>query len=117
MNIFFEIPIEVKSEANQRGHWRKSHSRKKNQRLWARITTSSYTKGMALSEKLMITLTRKKGPGQRDFDSDNLAISFKAIRDGIADSLGVDDGSKNIEWVYRQEKGPSHGIIVNIKDN
>ena len=36
-------------------------------------------------------------------DSDNLSASFKAVRDAIAEFLGLDDASDRLHWVYRQE--------------
>ena len=39
-------------------------------------------------------------------DDDNLASGFKSTRDGVADWLGIDDGSKRLTWVYKQVKGP-----------
>lgn len=50
---------------------------------------------------------------QKRLDDDNLAGGFKALRDAIASSLGVDDGDERIEWIYRQQVGPKpHGTIV-----
>ena len=40
-----------------------------------------------------------------DLDTDNLAGGFKAVRDGIADWLGINDGDKAITWNYTQERG------------
>lgn len=49
-------------------------------------------------------------------DDDNLAISAKALRDGIAEALGVDDGDKNlITWEYDQKLGKAYGVEVEIK--
>jgi hypothetical protein len=41
----------------------------------------------------------------RMLDSDNLASGFKAARDGIADAMGIDDGSPRIDWQVAQERG------------
>lgn len=54
-------------------------------------------------EKLVITLTRI-GPGTLDSE-DNLAAGFKAVRDGIADALGVNDRHPRLRWFYGQERG------------
>lgn len=52
---------------------------------------------------------------QKRLDDDNLAGGFKALRDAIADSLGIDDGDERIEWIYRQQVGPKpHGTIVMV---
>ena len=50
----------------------------------------------------VITITRV---APRALDSDNLAISAKSVRDGIADWLGVDDGDKRLTWRYEQRRG------------
>ena len=52
---------------------------------------------------------------QKRLDDDNLAGGFKALRDAIAESLGIDDGDERIEWIYRQQIGPKpHGTSVMI---
>ena len=35
-------------------------------------------------------------------DSDNLSASFKAVRDAVAEHLGIDDASERLHWVYKQ---------------
>jgi hypothetical protein len=37
-------------------------------------------------------------------DDDNLQGAAKAIRDGIADKLGINDNDKRVQWRYAQEK-------------
>jgi len=37
-------------------------------------------------------------------DDDNLAGAFKAIRDGVADAFGYNDGSEGISWLYDQAR-------------
>jgi hypothetical protein len=54
-------------------------------------------------DRLVITLTRI-GPGTLDSE-DNLAGGFKAVRDGIADALGVNDRHPRLRWFYGQERG------------
>jgi len=58
-----------------------------------------------------VTLTRI---APQELDDDNLARSFKAIRDGIADAVGVDDRSKRFRWKYDQEKGGPKKYSVRI---
>jgi hypothetical protein len=54
------------------------------------------------------------GPRSLDED-DNLNISAKHIRDGIADALGVNDGDKTkISFSYAQEKSQQYGVRVEI---
>lgn len=44
----------------------------------------------------------------RALDDDNLAYSFKAVRDGVADGLGVRDNDPRVTWRYAQAK-PAKG--------
>ena len=52
---------------------------------------------------VVVTLVRV---GSKALDDDNLAYAFKAIRDGVADALGVKDHDPRVSWAYAQEKGP-----------
>jgi hypothetical protein len=55
--------------------------------------------------RLVVTLTRVFVGHGRSLDDDNLRATFKHVRDGIADWLGVDDSaSSNIEWLYEQRR-------------
>ncbi len=49
-------------------------------------------------------------------DTDGLAASFKAIRDGIADDIGMDDGSNFYEWIYTQEIGKEYAVRITIEE-
>lgn len=48
-------------------------------------------------------------------DSDNLAISQKGVRDGVADWLGVDDGHPDIEWRYEQRTGGAKVYAIEVE--
>ena len=41
--------------------------------------------------------------------------SFKAVRDGVADWLGVDDGSSLVDWQYCQRSGGPKVYKVEIE--
>lgn len=61
---------------------------------------------------LAVVLTRV---GARPLDNDNLATSCKAVRDGIADALGVDDGDEEAcTWDYKQRKGKPKEYAVEV---
>lgn len=108
MKIF--LPIRTVSEANRRGHWRRHADRIREQR-WL---TKTYLHGLALPKlPAEITLTRIT-PHARGFDSDNVASSLKAVRDGVADAYGVDDGSPLYTWKYWQERGKDYGVRIEI---
>lgn len=50
-----------------------------------------------------VTLTRI---APRELDDDNLAYAFKAVRDGVADALGLkNDRDPRVSWSYSQERG------------
>lgn len=102
----FELPIEIVSEANQREHWAVKSRRVKRHRSIVKAELGFIDpEASAGNDRYRITLTRMKGKRQRDFDGDNLQSGFKAIRDGVAQALGIDDGSDRLQWVYKQEKG------------
>ena len=64
------------------------------------------------SGTVAITLTRI---APRVLDTDNLASAMKAVRDGVADALGVDDGSSRLTWRYAQEKGKTREYAVRVE--
>ena len=105
-------PIRTQSEANLREHWAPKAKRAKIQRA---------TVGMLVQQKPMlrrhpgmfeVTLTRI---APRKLDTDNLARSMKAIRDGVADALHLDDGDVRFDWKYTQEKGEPKKYAVKIQ--
>ena len=58
-----------------------------------------------------VRLTRQ---APRQLDTDNLSSSFKAMRDGVADALGIDDGSGLISWCYDQQKRKQYGVLIAV---
>lgn len=117
MKATFEMPIEVISEMNWRGHWAIRSRRFKHQKG---LSYAYCLKYLGYPKKrggnYQITLTRIKGKRQRDFDGDNLQSSFKAVRDGIAQYLGIDDGDGRLVWLYGQEKGKRADVRVEIEE-
>jgi len=96
------LPVRIVSEANVREHWRKVAQRKQSHRRTALLMLRA-TPCPCSDEQITITLTRI---APRTLDDDNLASGFKAVRDGVADWLGIDDGSTRLSWRYAQRKGP-----------
>jgi hypothetical protein len=105
------LPIPTVSEANTRGGWQGRARRAKNQRGLARLLCQNGL-GKAPRPPLTITLTRCAA---RRLDSDNLAGACKAIRDGIADWLGADDGSPLLTWAYDQRAEPGGRLGVEVR--
>ena len=100
-DIKFEIylPIATVSEANQRQHWAEKARRAKSQRQQAYYLTGALK---ALLLPATISLTRIS---PRALDDDNLRGALKAVRDGIADRLGINDRDPRVKWEYGQERG------------
>lgn len=105
------LPVRTCSEANQRGHWGKRARRAKKQREAARFLVRAARVALPKSGAVVITLTRF---APRALDTDNLASGLKAVRDGVADALRVDDGSSRIEWRYAQQKGKPGEYAVRV---
>ena len=110
------LPIKTVSEANLREHWGKRARRAKKQREAARTCLRarlSCDRVALVDGRLTVSLTRI---APRALDSDNLAGSFKAVRDGVADALGIDDGSPLIDWQYFQRKGQpkQYAVLIEI---
>lgn len=64
---------------------------------------------------VVVTLTRV---APRALDDDNLAYSFKAIRDGVADGLGVRDNDPRVSWRYEQRKsakGVAPAVLITVE--
>ena len=96
--------LHVPSVANRREHWAAKARRAREHRATAKAMTADAMNRQSVSGKrIVVTITRMG----RTLDSDNLASACKAIRDGIADALGIDDGDARIEWRYAQGKAPA----------
>lgn len=53
----------------------------------------------------------------RAFDTDNLGVALKSVRDQVAEELGRDDSPKaGITWLYaqRKRKPKEHAVIIEI---
>jgi hypothetical protein len=104
------LPIKIISEANMRQHWRKAAARKKQHRAIARSVLQQYARPMH-GGAVRINLTRV---APRKLDDDNLQSGFKALRDGVADWLGIDDGSSRLSWIYGQRKGNPGQYLADV---
>lgn len=107
-----ELRLKTVNPLNKREHWATRAKRAKNERyvtgMWLKVR-SAFTPFPALPAT--VTLTRL---APRVMDSDGLAASFKAVRDGVQDAYGVDDGSDLFRWEYRQEKSKTYAVRIDI---
>jgi hypothetical protein len=108
--IEVEIDMKVVSMANMRMHWAVKAKLVKSQRQKAFNALASVAAPPA--PPCTIVLTRV---APRALDGDNLQSGFKAVRDGVADWLGIDDGSQLVEWQYRQRPGTVKTYKVEIE--
>lgn len=97
--MIIELPLRIESVANKREHWAAKAKRTKahRQTAWALMAQKRRPKLPCI-----VTLTRI---APRQLDDDNLRSAFKAVRDGIADRLGVNDRDQRVVWIYAQERG------------
>ena len=114
------LPVRTWSELNLRTHWRQRARRVAGQREAALLLVRAGLRGSSLragvrsrDQALRIRLTRI---APRGLDSDNLAGALKAVRDGVADALGMDDGDARLTWLYAQRRGRpgEYAVLVEI---
>ena len=66
-------------------------------------------------EGLLVRITRIAKKACDHGDGTNTAC--KHVRDGLADSLGIDDGCRSVEWTYAEravEKGCVPGALIEV---
>lgn len=110
--IILTLPVRTVSESNRREHWAAKARRVKNQRT----IIAYYGKLIrdCLDMPKVIHLTRI---APRRLDTDNLAISFKAVRDEIAKQLGLpDDRDGCVTWLYNQRKGGKREYAIEVSN-
>ena len=69
------------------------------------------------SKPLHITLRRICADRRGWLDDDNLARSFKAVRDQVAENIGRDDGHETMRWKYDQRVGGKYEIEIEVADD
>lgn len=106
------IPIRTVSETNQREHWASRHRRRREQRQTVALVVGAHLRVVGLEVPCIVTLTRI---APRSLDGDNLQGALKAVRDGVADALGVDDSDPRISWGYAQRRGAKKQHAVHVR--
>lgn len=91
--------IKTVAGLNHREHWRARSSRVKRERSTACLAVLAQLGRDP--RPCTVTLTRLS---PATMDDDNLPGAAKAIRDGIADAIGVPDNDPAIRWQYAQER-------------
>lgn len=109
--VEFNLPCRVVSEANRRDHWSEICDRRNAQCENLRLAAILF--GISGWNQMIPCIVTWTHVG-RKMDSDNLARSFKGLRDGLAELLCIDDGDPRVEWRYSQRPGPP-GVEVRIE--
>lgn len=99
--IHLWLPLKTVSALNMREHWAIKARRTKHHRSMSKRKMKDYLReaGNVDFAGSVITLTRY---GKRKLDDDNLRGALKAVRDGIADAIGIDDGDASVRYEYAQ---------------
>lgn len=115
IEFFLNMKISGLNKSARFQHWGKQANVTKKQRTYSAVVSSNHivASGIETCKKYKIKLTRY---GKRILDDDNLSGGFKHVRDGIADALGVDDGSGDIKFEYFQEKSNEYKVKIEIEE-
>jgi hypothetical protein len=116
--IKFTVPVKTVNEQNfDRGNSRLAAIIRTKRRQTQRAAACACAQGALgrvwrVDPGTTITL-RRFSVGK--LDSDGLHTALKSVRDGVADALGVDDGSSTITWKYEQAKGKRGVYAVEVE--
>ena len=105
--IKVHFPIRADVTLNSRAHW--SHKARK-AREHKDIVGWMLKNRAPPTPPFVIRLIRV---GPRRMDQDNFVTSLKAVQDGVAAWIGIDDGK--LTWEYEQLSGP-YGVIMEIDE-
>ncbi len=117
MSFTVTLPIRVVNTSNRREHWATRAKRTKAHRdgvklalgaEWRRVGLRAFAKG---TYRVVVTLARI---APRFFDDDGVVTSLKAVRDGVADALGINDNDPRVSWQYAQKRGPARFYAVEV---
>lgn len=100
------LPLRVVSEANARGSWHGGASRAARQRSAVGLALQQHHRpALPVSVRLVRWAPRK-------LDGDNLQRALKAVRDAVAEWLGVDDGDARVSWHYAQGVARTYALGI-----
>lgn len=111
VRVVLTVPVATASEANAGGKRRDQIARKGAVKAAVRATLAL---GKPPPLPVVVRLTRV-GSGPRPLDGDNLQRALKAVRDVVAEWLGADDADPRIRWRYKQRRGWSPAVVVDVR--
>lgn len=112
MSVSVSLPIHTVSESNSRGHWSKRAKRARQQRSTVALVLRVHLRSSNIALPVSALLTRVAP--STGLDDDNLRAALKAVRDGVADALGLDDRDPSVTWLYSQRRGAPKQYAVEI---
>ena len=115
MKLTTTIDVTLISKANAREHRRVRDQRiiKERQATMAALPHTLFdgtTFAGAITHDRGARVTLSRPYHETPLDDDNIRAAFKAVRDAIADFLGVDDGEDRLHWIYQQTKAEHVGV-------
>lgn len=111
--MIVQVPIRTGRGLNNREHWRERVRRVRDERFAVGLILNTCKGQCPAGPGWVVTLTRCAPSG--GLDGDNLQGALKAVRDEVAEFLGVDDGSAVVVWTYDQRRAP-WGVEIGIKN-
>lgn len=109
----FYVPLRIYGEKNLAEHFHTKGKWTAAYREIARALTSSRFPSMPPAFPLTVTITRV-APRMLD-GGDNDARACSALRDGIADALGINDKDSRVSWRYEQQRGEPKQYAVRVE--
>lgn len=115
--IAFDLPIRLKSRANDHtsNHWGKRSKTTEKQHGYVKMILSRDRTYLRTRLRLAGLVVRMVRVAPLSLDDDNLAHAFKAIRDGIALELGINDRDERIAFVPDEERGRARQYAVRLE--
>lgn len=111
--VTITLPVKTVSEPNARDGWAPKHRRSSGQRGIVALMLRPQVGRLGLPVRVRLV---RLSAGE--LDDDNLRGALKAVRDGVADALGLrDDRDPRVTaWDYDQERVPrgAFGIEVTV---
>ena len=110
--ITVDIPIRTARGLNSREHHFVRHARNRKEKEAVGWYLRQRQKPHTPCVILLIRIAPSEG-----LDDDNLQGSLKAVRDAVAEWLGVDDKLRHVvAYEYLQERGPEWGVRIEWKE-
>lgn len=109
-----QLPLTVRNESNLRSRWA-TRERAAEQRQVVGMALGNAMREFGLRRenvRLAVRLLRLYSGRGQAMDDDGLARAFKAVRDGVADALAIDDRNPRVVWVPDQQRSDVTAVRI-----